>query len=131
MEMSSPLRWLGAIAIMSIVVLIAVPMLIKTVGETVRLSSGASEDPLAELTEGLTESPSTAPDDGGGGGNDGEGDDDFPQRYTVVDGDTGAEISERFYGNPDGWSDIAKANDVDPSAPLRVGEELRIPAPRD
>jgi nucleoid-associated protein YgaU len=132
MEMSSPLRWLGAIAIMFIVVLIAVPMLIKTVGETVKLSSGASEDPLAALSEGPTESPSTAPeDDGGGGGNGGEGDGDFPQRYTVGDGDTGADISERFYGNPDGWSDIAEANDIDPSAPLRVGEELRIPAPQD
>jgi nucleoid-associated protein YgaU len=125
-EKSSPLRWIGAIAIMFIVVLIAVPMLINTVGETIRLSSGASEDPLAQLSEGLTESRSTAPEDGGG-----EGDGDFPERYRVRDGDTGADISERFYGNPDGWPAIAEANDIDPSAPLRVGKRLRIPAPGD
>ena len=124
MERSSPLRWLGAIAIMSIVVLIAVPMLINAVGETIRLSSGASEDPLAQLSEGLTESPSAAPGDGGGEG-------DFPERYRVRDGDTGADISERFYGNPDGWPAIAEANDIDPSAPLRVGKRLTIPAPGD
>jgi nucleoid-associated protein YgaU len=109
---------------MSIVVLIAVPMLINAVGETIRLSSGASEDPLAQLSEGLTESPSTAPGDGGGEG-------DFPERYRVRDGDTGADISERFYGNPDGWPAIAEANDIDPSAPLRVGKRLTIPAPGD
>jgi hypothetical protein len=121
-EKSSPLRWIGAIAIMFIVVLIAVPMLINTVGETIGLSSGASEDPLAQLSEGRTESPSTAPEDGGG---------DFPERYRVRDGDTGADISERFYGNPDGWPAIAEANDIDPSAPLRVGKRLTIPAPED
>jgi nucleoid-associated protein YgaU len=131
MEMPSPLRWLGAIAIMFIVVLIAVPMLINTIGETVRLSTGASEDPLA--SEGPSGAASEAEGEGDGedegGGGDAEG--DFPQTYTVAEGDTGEAISERFYGNPEGWPQIAEANDIDPDNPPQVGEELEIPAPEE
>ena len=127
MELPSPLRWLGAIAIMVIVVLIAVPMLINTIGETVRLSTGASEDPLA--SESPSGAASEAEGDGEGGGGDDEG--DFPQDYTVADGDTGEDISEQFYGNPDGWRQIAEANDIDPSDPLQAGMELEIPAPEE
>ena len=127
MELSSPLRWLGAIAIMFIVVLIAVPMLINTIGETVRLSTGASEDPLA--SESPSGAASEAEGDGEGGGGEDEG--DFPQDYTVADGDTGEDISEQFYGNPDGWPQIAEANDIDPSDPLQAGMELEIPAPEE
>ena len=75
-------------------------------------------------------------DQGGGnqgGGNQGGGKQgaagDFPTPYTVVAGDTGTKISEQFYDSPDGWAQIAQANDIDPSAPLRVGLELTIPAP--
>jgi nucleoid-associated protein YgaU len=124
--MSSPLRWLGAIAIMIIVVLIAVPMLINTIGETVRLSTGASEDALEQLSEIPSE---TSEGEGGGGGGEAEG--DFPQTYTVAEGDTGEAISERFYGNPDGWPRIAEANDIDPDNPPRVDQELEIPAPEE
>jgi nucleoid-associated protein YgaU len=112
---------------MVIVVMIAGAMLINTVGRTVQLSSGASEDPEAELDDASpvpSEAASEAQDDNGE-----EADGEFPQTYTVEDGDTGAEISERFYGNPDGWQTIAEANDIDPSAPLRVGVELEIPPP--
>jgi nucleoid-associated protein YgaU len=130
MEMSSPLRWLGAIAIMFIVVLIAVPLLINTIGETVRLSTGASEDPLAsESPSGAASEAEGEGDDEDGGGDAAEG--DFPQNYTVADGDTGEDISEQFYGNPDGWPQIAEANDIDPSDPLQAGMELEIPAPEE
>jgi nucleoid-associated protein YgaU len=129
MEMPSPLRWLGAIAIMFVVVLIAVPMLIDTIGETVRLSTGASEDPLSDLSESPSAAASEGEGEDGEGGGEAEG--DFPQTYTVAENDTGEEISERFYGNPDGWPQIAEANDIDPSDPLRVGTELEIPAPEE
>jgi nucleoid-associated protein YgaU len=103
---------------MIIVVLIAVPMLIRTVGETVQLSTEASEDVTAAADDATAE-------DGEGEAVEGE----FPQTYTVQDGDTGEGISERFYGNPDGWERIAEANDIDPDNPPQVDEELQIPAP--
>lgn len=144
MELSPPLRWLAAIGVMLVVVVIAGSLLLNTLSNTVELASGASEEPVDEFSESASDDPSAAPDDDGGGddGDDGDGDDgddngddngdgddEFPQEYTVVAGDTGAEISEQFYGDEDGWSAIAEANDIDPGAPLRVGEELEIPEP--
>jgi nucleoid-associated protein YgaU len=126
MQRSSPLRWFAAIGIMLLVVLIAIPLLLRTISQTVRLSSGASEDPAAGLSEASSQPPEQASEGEGGSG---EPSGDFPQTYTVADGDTGDSISEQFYGNPDGWPRIAEANDIDPSAPLRVGEDLEIPAP--
>jgi nucleoid-associated protein YgaU len=126
MQRSSPLRWFAAIGIMFLVMMIAFLLLVRTMSQTIRLSSGASEDPAAGL-EDASAQPSEQGSEGGGGGGKPSG--DFPQNYTVADGDTGASISERFYGNRDGWPAIAEANDIDPSAPLRVGEELEIPAP--
>lgn len=128
MEMSSPLRWLGAFAVMVIVVVIAVAMLLNTLGRTVQLTSGATEDPEAEFEDESAEPSEPASDEADEGDNE-EGGDEFPQTYTVQEGDTGADISERFYDNPDGWQAIAEANDIDPSAPLRVGVELEIPPP--
>ena len=142
MELSPHLRWVAAIAIMAVVVVLAGSMLLKTLGETVRLSSGVSEEPADPIV--TSEEPSAAAegdggdvsgdgdgedggDDGGDGGDGGDG--EFPQQYTVEQGDIGVEIAERFYGDPDGWSAIAEANDKDPGAPLRVGEELTIPPP--
>ena len=119
--MSPPLRWLAAIAVMAIVVLIAGALLIDTVTDTVQLSTGASEQPTQEA--GAVSEAAAAPSEPE------SGDDSFPQSYTVQEGDTGTKISERFYETDDGWSRIAEANDIDPSAPLRVGEELEIPAP--
>lgn len=126
MELSAPLRWLGALAVMVVVVVIVVPLLLDTIGDTVVLGD--------EATAGSSEAaePSEVASDGAGGGGDGGGnaaDTEFPAEYTVEAGDTGAAISEQFYGSPDGWDTIAEANDIDPSAPLRVGVELTIPPP--
>lgn len=139
MELSSPLRWVAAIVVMFVVVVIAGSLLLNTLSDTVRLASNASEEPIDELSESGSETASAPADDGedgggdgdgdDGGDGDGEGDDEFPQEYTVAEGDTGAEISEEFYGDEDGWPAIAEANDIDPGAPLRVGDELEIPAP--
>ena len=134
MELSSPLRWVAAIGVMFIVVVIAGSLLLNTLSDTVRRASNASEEPLDAFSESGSEAASAPADDGedggdGDGGDDGEGDDEFPQEYTVAEGDTGAEIAEQFYGDQDGWPAIAEANDIDPGAPLRVGEELEIPAP--
>lgn len=142
MELSPPLRWLAAIGVMLVVVLIAVPLLLNTVSSTVQLSSGAAtEEALSDPAELASDDPTSVPDgdgeddngdedNGDDGDDDGDdGDDEFPQEYTVEAGDTGAEISERFYGDQEGWAAIAEANDIDPGAPLRVGEELEIPAP--
>lgn len=121
MEMSPPLRWLAAIAVLAIVVVIAGALLIDTVSDTVQLSTGASEEP--------TEAAATVSEAAASTSEPASGDDSFPQNYTVQEGDTGTKISERFYNSDDGWSQIAEANDIDPSAPLRVGEDLEIPAP--
>jgi nucleoid-associated protein YgaU len=148
-ELSPPLRWLGALAIMLVVVLIVVPMLLDTVSDTIVLGGEASEPAeAAEGTPSEVASDAVASGNGGGGdqtnnqgggggnqgggGNDGgqEGDGEFPATYTVVAGDTGTKISEEFYDSSDGWARIAEANDIDPSAPLRVGLELTIPAPQ-
>lgn len=139
MELSPPLRWLGALAVMLVVVLIAVPMLLQTIGDTVVLGGDATAAP-SEVAVAPSEvaSADVAADDGGGGGDGGGGDgdqaedggnDEFPVTYEVVAGDTGTKISEQFYDESDGWPTIAEANDIDPSAPLRVGLELTIPAP--
>jgi nucleoid-associated protein YgaU len=128
MELSSPLRWVAAIGVMFIVVVIAGSLLLNTLSDTVRLTSNASEEPLDAFSEGGSEAASPPADDGEDGG-DGEGDGEFPQEYTVAEGDTGAEIAEQFYGDQDGWPAIAEANDIDPGDPLRVGVELEIPAP--
>ena len=139
MEVSSPLRWLGALAIMLVVVLIVVPLLLQTVGDTIQLGGEPSETAASEASTASSEAPTVAAaaNDGGGGGGgqgggsggDGSGSDDLPTTYTVQSGDTGSSISDQFYGTTDDWNQIAEANDIDPSAPLRVGVELEIPAP--
>lgn len=145
MEQSSPLRWLGALAIMLVVVLIAVPLLLQTIGDTVVFGDEATAAPsdVAFAPSELATADTTANGGGGGGGGDGGGgggqddggggdnggDDEFPVTYEVVAGDTGTKISEQFYDTPDGWPAIAEANDIDPAAPLRVGLELTIPPP--
>lgn len=140
MEVSPPLRWLGALAIMLVVVLIVVPLLLQTIGDTVQLGGEPSEAPASEASAAASEAPTAeaAANDGGGGGDGGQdedsGDDssggaELPTTYTVESGDTGSSISDQFYGATDGWARIAEANDIDPSAPLRVGAELEIPAP--
>lgn len=135
MEVSPPLRWLGALAVMLVVVLIVVPLLLQTIGDTIELGGEPSETPTSDASAAPSEAPTAeaAANDGGGGGqNDGSpGDagDDLPTTYRVEAGDTGSSISDRFYGTNDGWNRIAEANDIDPSAPLRVGVKLEIPAP--
>lgn len=133
MEVSPPLRWLGALALMLVVVLIVVPLLLQTVGDTIQLGGEPSEEPASEATTAPSEAPTAeaAADGGGGdsGSSGGGGDGELPTTYTVQSGDTGSSISDQFYGSTDGWAQIAEANDIDPSAPLRVGVELEIPAP--
>lgn len=151
MELSAPLRWLGALAIMLVVLLIVVPMLLQTAGDLVVIGDETSE-PAADVTDlpseiatgqvaaneggdgqddsgGGQDDSSGGQDEGGGDAQGGGDGDEFPTTYTVAAGDTGSAISEQFYGEPNGWSAIAEANDIDPSAPLRVGVELTIPAP--
>lgn len=142
MELSPPLRWLGALAVAAIALVITIPLLLDTVTDVVSLSgdttsaveseidalpsavpSEGSLDTLAEPSEAVAEAAddqaSAAPSEDG----------EFPRTYTVVAGDTGTRISEQFYGVPDGWGAIAAANGIDPSDPLRVGVELEIPPP--
>ncbi|MBW3604672.1 MAG: LysM peptidoglycan-binding domain-containing protein [Actinobacteria bacterium] len=131
MEVSPPLRWLGALAVMFVVVLIVVPLLLQTISDTVVLGGEPSEPALSEVaivpSEASTQPPEAADAEVAAAEEDAE--DEFPATYTVEAGDTGTKISEQFYDTSDGWSVIAEANDIDPSAPLRVGVELTIPAP--
>jgi nucleoid-associated protein YgaU len=139
MQLSPLLRWLGALAVMVIVVLIAVPLLLQTVGETVVFGAEATEvaSEVAVAPSELASADTVPAEDGGGGGGQDESseasgggsDGEYPATYEVVAGDTGSKISEQFYDTPDEWPTIAEANDIDPSAPLRVGVKLTIPAP--
>lgn len=123
---ASPLKWLGAIAAMAVVVLVTLPLLFDAVGGMVRLDTGQPDVALTEFpTEAVVEPTAPATEQPSGEASEEE----FPQSYTVESGDTGAAISDRFYGSPDGWPAIAEANGIDPSAPLRVGVELEIPPP--
>lgn len=128
MELSPPLRWLAVIAVTFVVLLITVPLLIDTVASTVSFSSDSAEESVSELDTLASAGPSLDPDPTEAVAADEDGE-EFPTSYTVQAGDTGTAISEQFYGEPDGWSAIAEANGIDPSAPLRVGVELEIPAP--
>lgn len=117
---------------MFVVVLIAVPLLLQTIGDTVVLGGEPSEAPASsEVAVAPSEAPSAeaADESGGDGEPEEEAEGEFPATYEVEAGDTGTKISEQFYDSRDGWSVIAEANDIDPSAPLRVGEELEIPEP--
>lgn len=48
--------------------------------------------------------------------------------YVVAQGDTLRSLALRFYGEPDEWKRIAKANGIKDPAKLKVGRKLRIPA---
>lgn len=111
---------------MFVVVLIVVPLLVQTIGDTVVVGGEPSEAPSSEAAVASSEAPADDGDAAEGSNVDG----DFPADYTVEAGDTGTKISQQFYDSDDGWATIAEANDIDPSAPLRVGEELTIPAPQ-
>jgi nucleoid-associated protein YgaU len=47
--------------------------------------------------------------------------------YTVLQGDTLHDISQRMYGDPQQSTLIAEANGLTRDTPLQVGQELRIP----
>jgi nucleoid-associated protein YgaU len=113
---------------MLVVVLIVVPLLLQAIGDTVVLGAEPSEAALSEVAVAPSEAPTEEPaaDEAAAEPN---ADGEFPADYVVEAGDTGTKISEQFYDSNDGWPTIAEANDIDPSAPLRVGEELTIPAP--
>ena len=48
--------------------------------------------------------------------------------YKVVAGDCFWNIAQKNYGNPLGWSDIARENQVDNYKQLQVGRKLKLPA---
>jgi nucleoid-associated protein YgaU len=123
---------------MFVVLLITVPLLIGTVSSAVSFSSNPADESVSEFDALVSPEPSAPPDGSepddaqvaaSGGSSEPTDDGEFPTTYTVQAGDTGNNISEQFYGSPDGWSTIAEANGIDPSAPLRVGVELDIPPP--
>lgn len=66
------------------------------------------------------------------GGHQGGGKDDkkWPKFYVVKKGDTLQAIARKFYGGTEGWKDIADANKIRKPKALKVGEKLRIPAPK-
>ena len=50
------------------------------------------------------------------------------QRYTVQSGDSLSKIAKHFYGDPQKFAVIARANDIANPDLIKVGEELEIPA---
>lgn len=48
--------------------------------------------------------------------------------YIVKSGDNLSKISKSFYGNPNEYIRIAKANNIPDPDKIQVGQELRIPA---
>lgn len=57
----------------------------------------------------------------------GESGDMHAQEYIVKEGDTLAEIAEKFLGTQEKWQEIARANDLDNPDKLDVGDRLLIP----
>jgi nucleoid-associated protein YgaU len=49
-------------------------------------------------------------------------------KYVVKSGDTLSKISKEFYGNPNEYQKIAKANNIPDPDKIQVGQELTIPA---
>jgi LysM repeat protein len=50
------------------------------------------------------------------------------QIYTIQPGDNLSKISKYFYGNPNKYMDIAKANGLADPDKIKVGQKLTIPA---
>ena len=50
------------------------------------------------------------------------------QTYTVQPGDTLSKISKRFYGDPNRYPQIAKANNLENPDQIKAGQQLLIPA---
>jgi nucleoid-associated protein YgaU len=50
------------------------------------------------------------------------------QKYTVQPGDSLSKISKRFYGDPNKFMTIAKANNIEDPNKINAGQELLIPA---
>ncbi len=49
------------------------------------------------------------------------------RHYTVQKGDTLRSIANHFYGDPNEWKRIAKANDIKDPTKIHVGQRLEIP----
>src|SRR4249920_2702867 len=50
------------------------------------------------------------------------------QTYTVQPGDNLSKISKRFYGDPNKYPQIVKANNIENPDKIKVGQQLVIPA---
>ena len=50
------------------------------------------------------------------------------QTYTVEPGDNLTKISKRFYGDPNKYAKIIKANNLDDPEKIKAGQQLIIPA---
>ena len=50
------------------------------------------------------------------------------QTYTVQPGDNLSKISKRFYGDPNKYPQIVKANNLEDPDKIKVGQQLLIPA---
>ena len=50
------------------------------------------------------------------------------QTYTVQPGDTLSKISKRFYGDPNKYPQIARANNLENPDQIKAGQQLLIPA---
>ena len=47
--------------------------------------------------------------------------------YTIAAGDNLSKVSKLFYGNPNKYEEIAKANNLADANKVKVGEEIKIP----
>ena len=121
------LRWLLALAVMGVLAAAVVPLIIDSLSGSVQLSGDESSDVTLSPSPTASPSPSVAETSASPSPSPTEDDIDRPDTYTVVSGDTGAEIAEEFYDDPSYWPDLARANDMAPGAPLRVGQELELP----
>jgi nucleoid-associated protein YgaU len=50
------------------------------------------------------------------------------QTYTVQPGDSLSKISKQFYGDPNKYTKIAQANELDDPDKIKAGQQLIIPA---
>ena len=144
-----PVKWVGLVLVLAIVVLAAAPMAVSALRDSVSFSDdggilgGGDDDTDLDLDGIEVDDPEADADADGGADLTDQADGDDPpgppgddadsgadedgESYVVQSGDTLYSIASEVYGDGGRWPEIAEANDIDDRTSIRVGQELAIP----
>ncbi|QBI21109.1 LysM peptidoglycan-binding domain-containing protein [Egibacter rhizosphaerae] len=129
MRVPEPLKWVGALLALGILVAVAAPAALEQLGGAVEFEEdgGLLDDPTEDLPEGEVEQEEPAEVVEGDGGDEGpcSGADDGT--YTVEAGDILQAIAEDVYGDPDCADAIAELNELEEPGDLQAGQDLELP----